>query len=179
MGIVTRNRPFFLTAGLILIAGVALFFSAVQVYALVAGPGAPASATNGSADYNAVDSYGLTGMAPLVFKPTVDTPKSIAQPLKQKRGVILLVYMPGATGDEQMLTSFNKLKSKYADSASFFSFEQMDVSAGDLGDVLQQLGNVSPPMLAIIRGDGKVSQLYSGWIDDMTMEQQISNAIGY
>jgi hypothetical protein len=34
-----------------------------------------------------------------------------------------------------------------------------------------------PPILAIIRGDGVVSELYTGWIGLKVMEQRVADAV--
>ena len=175
MGVLRRNKSFLVGVGLILLAGLAIFGSTTAVLALTGIPGQAANVVAGSNNYNAADSFGLTGMAPLSIKPTDATPGFIKNPLKEKRGVILLVYVGGAAGDDSMLASFRVVKAKYATSSAFYSFEAAKVS--QLGDVIDQLGALSPPMLVIIRGNGSVYQLYTGWIDQATMEQQVANAL--
>jgi hypothetical protein len=128
--------------------------------------------------YNTAGSFGITGMAPLTIKVNEGangTPAFIAKPLKQNRGVILLVYVKGAADDQEMLASFEKVKAKYAAQASFFNFEAHTV--GELGDVLSQLQISAPPALAVISGDGSVYQMYTGWIDEKVMEQVVANAV--
>jgi hypothetical protein len=175
MGMLGRNKSFLVGVGLILLAGLAIFGSTTAVLALTGTPGLAADTVPGGNNYNAADSFGVTGMAPLSLKPTDATPGFIKNPLKEKRGVILLVYVGGAAGDDSMLASFRAVKAKYAASSSFYAFEAAKVK--DLGDVIDQLGALSPPMLVIIRGDGSVYQLYTGWIDQTTMEQQVANAV--
>jgi hypothetical protein len=175
MGMLRRNKSFLVGVGLILLAGLAIFGSTTAVLALTGTPGQAADVVASGNNYNATDSFGLTGMAKLSITPTAATPGFIKNPLKEKRGVILLVYVGGAAGDDSMLTSFRAVKAKYAASSSFYSFEAAKVT--QLGDVIDQLGALSPPMLVIIRGDGTVYQLYTGWIDQSTMEQQVANAV--
>ncbi len=175
MGVLGRNKSFLVGVGLILLAGLAIFGSTTAVLALTGAPGLAANTVPGNTDYNAADSFGVTGMAPLSIKPTKATPGFIKNPLSEKRGVILLVYVDGAAGDDSMLASFRAIKSHYAAESSFYAFEAAKVK--DLGDVVEQLGALSPPMLVIIRGDGSVYQLYTGWIDRTTMEQQVANAV--
>jgi hypothetical protein len=107
--------------------------------------------------------------------PTDETPSFIANPLKEKRGVILLIYIRDSIDDEEMVDNFSYVKSKYAADASFFAFEARNVS--ELGDVPSQLKVDQPPALAVISGDGKVYQLYTGWIDVKVMEQVVANAL--
>ncbi len=58
---------------------------------------------------------------------------------------------------------------------SFFSFEAH--STAELGDTLTQLRVSDPPILAVIRGNGDVAQLYTGWIGEKVMEQVVANAV--
>ncbi len=176
MGILKRNRTFLLGAVLILAVGALLFGGVVAVRVLAE------SATTTSAQpspapttYNTVSSYGMTGYAPLTLKPTADTPEFITKRLQENRGIVLLVYVDGATDDMEMLQYFNAIKSNYAADSSFFSFEARDSS--QLGDTLQQLHVSDPPILAIIRGDGQVANLYTGWIGKKVMEQEIADAV--
>lgn len=130
--------------------------------------------TNSS--YNVSGSFGMTGMPEITLKLNASTtPAFISDPLKAKRGIVLLVYCRGAAADEAMVTNFNALKTKYAGDSSFFSFEAHDVN--ELGDVLSQLKAYNPPMLAVIDGAGRVEQIYTGWIDEQTMAQRIADAI--
>ena len=140
----------------------------------VATKAPPAATLMTNATYNVAGSYGTTGMPQLVLTPTVNTPTSIKASLTAHRGVVLLVYCKGAAADEAMVTSFNTIKAKYAADSSFFNFESHDVN--DLGDVLAQLKAYNPPMLAIIDGKGRTI-VYTGWIDEQTMEQRVADAI--
>ncbi len=175
MGIMKRNRAFLLTTGLIVIVGAALFGGVVAVRVFAAGATTPTATATSPASYNAVSSYGVTGYAPLKITPTAQTPSFIKTRLQQNRGMVLLVYCAGAAADESMLQSFDTVKAQYSADDSFFSFETHD--SGQLGDTLQQLRVSDPPVLAVIRGNGEVAQLYTGWIDEETMEQIISNAV--
>jgi len=174
MGIVTRNRSFLIAVLLILVCGLAILggYTAIRV---LAQEGDTAALPGQSTDYNKTDSYGLAGYAPLKLEPTENTPSFIAKPLEEQRGVILLVYVSGASDDEEMLASFQKVKTMYQSQASFFSFEARKIK--ELGDVLAQLKVNAPPMLAVIKGDGMVSQLYTGWIGQKVMEQVVADAL--
>ena len=174
MGILKRNRAFLITAALILVVGAALFGGVVAVRVLAASAATtPAGAA--PASYNTVSSYGMTGYAPLTLQPTADTPEFITKRLTEKRGIVLLVYIKGASDDMEMLSYFNDIKAGYSADSSFFSFEARE--SKQLGDLLAQLRVSNPPILAIIRGDGKVAQLYTGWIGFKVMEQEIADAV--
>jgi hypothetical protein len=175
MGIFKRNRPFVIGAVLILVVGAVLFGSVVAVRVLAASGGTPAPAATQPASYNSVSSYGMTGYAPLTIKPTADTPEFITKRLNEKRGMVLLVYVKGASDDMEMLSYFNDIKANYSSDSSFFSFEARESS--QLGDLLAQLRVSDPPILAIIRGDGTVAQLYTGWIGFKVMEQEVADAV--
>ena len=175
MGIVRRNRPFMVTAALILAAGAVLFGSVVAVRVLAAETTAPAAALPEPVSYNTVSSYGTTGYAPLTLVPTAETPSFITKRLDEKRGIVLLVYVEGAADDMEMLSYFNEVKAQYAADSSFYDFEAR--ASKDLGDTLQQLRVTDPPILAIIRGDGQVAEMYTGWIGRKVMEQQVADAV--
>ncbi len=175
MGIVQRNRTFLLTGTLILMAGAALFGSVVAVRVLAAAAATPTPSPSAPASYNTVSSFGMTGYAPLTIKPTAETPSFITKRLEEKRGIVLLVYCDGAADDMEMLSYFQDIKKNYAADSSFFDFEARD--SKQLGDTLVQLRVSNPPILAIIRGDGQVAQLYTGWIGFKVMEQEIADAV--
>jgi hypothetical protein len=178
MGIVGRNKSFLLTAILILAIGAVIFGGVTVVRVMATGaPATPtAAAVSTTAANNPVDSFGNTGYAPVTVTATQDTPTFVAEHLKQQRGMVLLVYVKGAAADEDMLHSFDSLKSQYAADMSFFSFKAEQVT--QTGDLLDQLQVSDPPVLAIIDGSGKVSALYAGWIDRKVMEQRLSDALG-
>jgi hypothetical protein len=171
-----RNKAFLLTAVLILAIGAVLFGGvvAVRVLADTTGAAEPA-ALPAPASYNTVSSYGMTGYAPLKLVPTDETPDFIKARLDEQRGIVLLVYVDGAADDMQMLESFDAIKAQYAADSSFLGFEARKSS--ELGDTLQQLRVSNPPILAIIRGNGDVAQLYTGWISRKVMSQVVANAV--
>ena len=169
-------RSFLLKAGLILALGV-LIMAAVTGGIVWAGD-TPQTTTVSQVvgSNNTAGSFGITGYEPVTVKPdTGNVPSFIANPLKEKRGVILLVYVPGSAADEQMVTYFDNVKAKYADRASFFSFQSR--KASELGNVLAQLKISQPPALAVISPDGSVYQEYTGWIGQKVMEQVVANAL--
>jgi hypothetical protein len=175
MGIVKRNRAFFVTVALILVVGALLFGGVVAVRVLAETSTAPVAPLPTPTSYNSASSYGVTGYAPLTLVPTAETPSFIKARLDEKRAIVLLVYCAGAADDMEMLSYFNAVKSQYDADSSFFSFEARE--SKQLGDTLQQLRVSDPPVLAIIRADGEVAELYTGWIGRKVMEQQIADAV--
>ena len=175
MGIVRRNKAFLITAALILAVGAALFGGVVAVRVFAAAAPTPAAALPAPASYNTVSSYGTTGYAPLKLTATAETPSFIASRLKEKRPLVLLVYVEGAADDMEMLSYFNAVKGQWGADSSFMSFEARKTT--ELGDTLQQLRVSNPPILAVIRGSGEVSELYTGWIGRKVMEQVVADAV--
>ena len=175
MGIFKRNRTFLVGAVLILVVGALLFGGVIAVRVMAESGTAAAPAAAQPASYNSVSSFGMTGYAPLTVAPTADTPEFITKRLDENRGVVLLVYVQGASDDMEMLNYFNDIKANYAADSSFFSFEARE--SKQLGDLLAQLHVSDPPILAIIRGDGQVANLYTGWIGFKVMEQEIADAV--
>jgi hypothetical protein len=174
MGIVSRNRSFLVAVVLVLLCGLAILggYTAIRVFAQ---ENSTITTPTGQTDYNKTGSYGMAGYAPLTLEPTDATPEFITTPLNDQRGIILLVYVQGAGADDEMLANFNKVKAMYQSQASFFNFEAHKVA--ELGDVLAQLKVSSPPILAVIQGDGTVAQLYTGWIGEKVMEQVVADAV--
>lgn len=170
-------RSFVIKVGLILVGGLVILFGFTFAIVMAqSGTKKPASASdlygNGN---NVAGSFGIHGFEALKLVPSAETPKFISKPLEEKRGIILLVYVKGATDDEEMLSYFNSVKAQYASQAAFFDFEARDVS--ELGDVMQQLMIEQPPALAVVSGDGTVYQEYTGWIGEKVMEQVVANAL--
>jgi len=170
-------RSFLVKAGLIL--GMGLGIMALLTGGIVLATGAPTPTTTGAVvtgSYNTAGSYGITGYPTLsVSSEGKNVPSFIKEPLSQKRGVILLVYVAGATVDQQELSYFNDVKAKYAAQGSFFTFEAH--KASELGSVLAQLRITQPPALAVISPDGSVYQEYTGWISEKVMSQVVANAL--
>jgi hypothetical protein len=175
MGIVRRNKAFLITAALILVVGAALFGGVVAVRVFAAGSTTTPVAVATPASYNTVSSFGMTGYAPLKLTPTAETPSFITSRLQEQRGIVLLVYVDGAADDMEMLSFFNDVKAQYGADSSFMAFEAHKTT--ELGDTLQQLRVSNPPILAVIRGSGEVSQLYTGWIGKKVMEQVVADAV--
>ena len=178
MGIVGRNKSFLVTAALILVIGAMIFGGVTVVRVMAEGTTTTPAAPAAPANYNSVDSFGVTGYAPLTVTDTPDTPGFVSKRLKEQRGMVVLVYVEGAAADMEMLKSFNAVKAQYAADASFFNFESHDVT--ETGNLLDQLKVSDPPVLAIIDGTGKVSELYTGWVDQKVLEQRVADAVrGY
>jgi hypothetical protein len=178
MGIVGRNKSFLVTAILILVIGAMIFGGVTVVRVMAEGTTTTAAPPPVPPNYNSVDSYGITGYAPLTVTDTPDTPGFVSKRLKEQRGMVVLIYVDGAAADTEMLHSFNAIKAQYAADASFFNFEAHDVT--ETGNLLDQLKVSDPPVLAIIDGSGKVSELYTGWVDQKVLEQRIADAVrGY
>jgi len=175
MGIVKRNKAFLVTASLILVVGAALFGSVVAVRVLASTAATPVAAATAPPSYNGVSSFGMTGYAPLKLTPTAETPSFITTRLQEQRTMVLLVYVDGAADDMEMLSFFNDVKAQYGADGSFMDFEAHKTT--ELGDTLTQLRVSNPPILAIIRGNGEVAQLYTGWIGKQVMEQVVANAV--
>jgi hypothetical protein len=175
MGIFKRNRTFLLGAVLIVVIGALLFGGVVAVRVMAESGATPAPTATQPESYNSVSSYGMTGYPALTLEPTAETPDFITKRLDENRGIVLLVYVKGASDDMEMLSSFNDIKANYAADSSFFSFEARE--SKQLGDTLMQLRVSDPPILAIIRGDGTVANMYTGWIGFKVMEQEIADAV--
>ncbi len=163
-----------MAVSLLIVVGGLLIFGMTTAFIALGQETATPTATTPQTNYNAVGSYGLTGYPSIYVKVNETTPQFIDDAFKNGKGVVLLAYVQGAAADDEMLMSFENVQAMYADRADFFSFEAREVS--ETGDVLDQLGVNAPPILAVIRSDGGVYELYTGWISQPVMEQVIANA---
>ena len=175
MGIFKRNRTFLVGAVLILVVGALLFGGVIAVRVMAEGEATPAPAPTQPASYNTVSSFGMTGYEPLTLEPTAETPEFIAKRLdrsghrpprvhqgrERRHGDALLLqrHQGQLRGRQLVLLLEARRESK------------------QLGDTLTQLRVSDPPILAIIRGDGTVAQLYTGWIGFKVMEQEVADAV--
>ena len=175
MGMVARNRSFLIALLVIMVCGLAILGGFTAIRVLAEDATTTAAVPTQTANYNDAGSYGITGYAPVTIQASDTTPEFVSEPLQDERGVILLVYVKGASADQEMLASFNKIKASYASKASFYNFEARQVP--ELGDILAQIKVNQPPMLVIIKSDGTVAQLYTGWIGEKVMEQAIADAV--
>ena len=176
MGIFKRNRTFLVGAVLILVVGALLFGGVIAVRVMAESSATPAPAATQPASYNSVSSYGMTGYAPLTLEPTAETPDFITKRLDEKPrhrparvrqgrqrrhgDALLLQRHQGATTPPTARSSPSRRASP---SSSATPSMQLRVS--------------DPPILAIIRGDGTVANLYTGWIGFKVMEQEIADAV--
>ncbi len=173
MGVVARNRSFLATAALIVMGGLVVMGVFTVFFAMAeSGQTTPTAAVEQAVPVPG--SFGITGAPTLSITVTDDTPKPIANALKEQRGIVLLVYLKGASADMAMLEEVKSLKPVYADDMSFFIYESGDVKR--LGDVLDQLGVYDPPVLAVVLDDATVSELYTGWVGAKVLEQRIADA---
>jgi hypothetical protein len=168
------KRGLFLPAAFIVVAGILVAAMMIGFAAWGAGATTTAAATS-SVNYNTVGSFGMEGYPALTIQPTKQTPSFITDALNAGRGVVILAYVQGAADDDEMYTNFQTVQSQYTGQADFFNFEAAEVS--QFGDVLTQLGVNAPPVFAVIRSDGSVYQLYTGWISLQVMDQVVANAL--
>lgn len=191
MGMLRRNSSFLVGLVVVLFAGAVIFGSVIAVRVVAAETATPAPAKPAAVkSNNKVDSFGIGHMTssqpgfaasggaeykPLTITPTEETPSFIKNRLAEQRGMVLLIYCAGASDDMEMLSHFNTVKAQYAADSSFFSFEALNTA--ELGDTLDQLRVSNPPVLAIVKGDGEVAELYTGWIGLKVMEQRVADAV--
>lgn len=173
MGIVGRNKQFVVAAALIVLGG--LFIMSLFTVFFAMAQDETGAATTTQTNYNLTGSYGLTGFPDLKLEPTDETPKAIRKRLKEKRPIALLVYCKGAGADMSLKSSFQSIARKYAADMSFFKYESKQVK--HLGDVLTQLEVSDPPICAIVRSDGSVAELYTGWVGYKVLDQQVADAV--
>lgn len=164
-----------LPAAFIVVAGVLVAAMMIGFAAWGAGAPATTAAATTSVNYNTVGSYGLEGYTALTIKPTKLTPTFVTDAFKAGRGVVILAYVQGAADDDEMYSNFQTVQSLYTGQADFFNFEAAQVS--QFGDLLTQLGVNAPPVFAVIRSDGSVYQMYTGWISEQVMDQVVANAL--
>jgi hypothetical protein len=174
MGVLARNRSFLASAALIIVGGLVVMGIFTVFFAMAETSSTPVSMVGPEDKAAFPGSYGITGANTITLQVTDETPKPIANALQEQRGIVLLVYMKNAAADMAMLEQVRGLKAEYAADMSIFTYEAGDVKR--LGDVLDQLQVHDPPVLAIIRGDGTVAELYAGWVGAKVLEQRVADA---
>jgi hypothetical protein len=115
---------------------------------------------------------GAAAVAPVTLKATDNTPADVKSALEQKKPLVLMFYSPGGSDDTKVLQSLTKLTPRFP--TAFIS--QYDYKApdtyGDLGQVLR-VGNL--PSVVLIDASANVTQVFTGFVDEGTLNQSMVN----
>ena len=103
-----------------------------------------------------------------------DIPSFIKNPLAEKRGVILLVYVAGAT--EDMARCWATSTPSRPSTRPRVVLLVRGAQRHGARRRAAQLKISQPPALAVISPDGSVYQEYTGWISEKVMSQVVANA---
>lgn len=101
-----------------------------------------------------------------------DTPSELAQALRMKKPVVILIYVPGGADDELVRKSLQKIAPKYPD-VTFLTYDYK--KPDEYGDILMQLGIDYPPVVAFVTGDGVVEYQSTGFVDEAVLTQHVVN----
>jgi hypothetical protein len=111
-------------------------------------------------------------MVGVSLKVTANTPADVKSALEQHKPVVLLFYAPGGSDDSKVLQALTALTPRFP--TAFIS--QYDYKApdtyGDLGQVLQ-VGYL--PTTVLIDASATVTQVFSGYVDEGTLNQSLVN----
>lgn len=103
---------------------------------------------------------------------TEDTPAEFMNALGKARPVVVLFYVTGGTDDAAVIESLERLEPSF----SRYDFLKYDYSLPDKYGDLTTLLNVSyPPELVLIDRSGIVRQVWTGYVDEGSLNQSLVN----
>jgi hypothetical protein len=110
--------------------------------------------------------------APVALKATENTPADVKSALEQNKPLVLMFYSPGGSDDTKVLQSLTKLTPRFP--TAFIS--QYDYKAPDTyGDLGQVLGVGNLPSVVLIDASANVTQVFTGFVDEGTLNQSMVN----
>ena len=113
-----------------------------------------------------------SGVVGVTLTATPNTPADVASALQQNKPVVLLFYSPGGTPDTKVLQSLTSLTPQFPTAfISEYDYRAPD-TYGDLGSVLQ-VGYL--PTTVLIDASATVTQVFSGYVDEGTLNQSLVN----
>ena len=159
-----------ISATMLLLAVVAVVFSACGGSdQQSAAPAAPSATSTSKAAISANKPESLIGT---VISPTDESPKDFRSSLASNRPVVVLFYMTGTTDDNQVRSSIQSLQNRYKGNVDFYVYLYTD--AEGYGDLASLLKVDSPPSVIMINKHRQVQRAWSGFVDEKSLEQGVS-----
>ena len=107
-----------------------------------------------------------------VIAATDQSPQDFKSSLASRRPVVVLFYMTGPTDDNQVRSSIETLESRYKGDVDFYTYLYTDAQA--YGDLTSLLKVDSTPSVIMINKQSKVQRAWSGYVDEKSLEQGVS-----
>ena len=106
-----------------------------------------------------------------ILQPIEGLPVGFSQALT-KQPIVVLFYVPGNADDTSVLDTINKLRASFGT----YLFLTYDYKAPDSYGTLTNVFDISyAPYLALIDGKGALKQVFSGYVDEGTLNQSLVN----
>ncbi len=159
-----------ISATMLLLAVVAVVFSACggSDQQSAAAPGSLATSTSKAA----ISTNKPESLIGNMISPTNQSPKDFSSSLASNRPVVVLFYMTGTTDDNQVRASILSLQNRYKGDVDFYVYLYTD--AEGYGDLATLLKVDSPPSVIMINKQRQVQRAWSGFVDEKSLEQGVS-----
>lgn len=110
--------------------------------------------------------------------PTDQTPKDFRKSLESRRPIVVTFYMTGTTApadDNKVRSAISNLEGRYRGQVDFYDYLFSD--AERFGDLTTLLKVNTTPTVVMINKQAKVQRAWTGYVDDKSLEQGISEII--
>jgi hypothetical protein len=147
---------------------------AAMVVTSCGGGGGETTSTSGAVVVTTLPSGGAGGENPLIgtaIAPTVDTPSAFVD-VYQTQPVVVLFYVSGGADDVRVLENLQQLQPSFG-AYTFFSYEYSD--SEKYGDLSTLLAVDYPPMMFLFDRTGIIRQVWSGYVDQGSLNQSLVN----
>lgn len=111
-----------------------------------------------------------------VITPTDQSPKDFSDSVKKRRPVVVLFYMtgPSAYDDSQVRSTISTLESRYRGQVDFYTYLYSD--GARYMDLAMLLNVNTTPSLIIINKQATVQRAWTGYADNLSIEQGVLEA---
>lgn len=103
---------------------------------------------------------------------TEETPQEAKDSLERHIPMVVAFYLTGGTDDTTVLDSLDALAQRFSD-VDFYTFDYKTPAA--YGDLARQLRVGYPPQVAFVDSNGVVQGVTSGYADEGTLNQLVTN----
>ncbi len=110
-----------------------------------------------------------------VIIPTNQSPQDFRASLNYRRPVVVFFYMIGSADDDQVRSSMSAIESRYQGQADFYDYFFSD--GNKYGDLMTLLKVNATPSVIMINKQAKVQRAWTGYVDDKSLQQGISEIL--
>jgi hypothetical protein len=119
---------------------------------------------------SASSANGTSVLIGTTLKTTAETPSDYVDAIHEHHAMVLLFYVPGGVDDDKVLDSVTKLQAQFPDYV-FLLYDYKSAEAyGDLSTLLKVN---YPPQLVLIDVMGTIRTVWSGYVDEGTLNQSL------